>query len=107
VGKKRLGYNPQQRALAHDRRAVKKLPLDGQREADKGEPRKPSGGVSDEVFQGAQRRLLEALMVKKIGAGIAGQTQLGKNQDGDVLVLSAFHHGQDALRVEATVRNPD
>ena len=106
-GQKRLGHDPQQGALTDDRRAVKQLALNSQRQADQDKPRKPSGGMADEVFQASQRGLLEGLVVKQVGTGIAGQTQLGKNQDGDILVLGALHQGQDTPGVKATVGNPD
>ena len=63
--------------------------------------------MADEVFQASQRRLLEGLVVKQVGTGIAGQTQLGENQDSDILVLGALHQGQDTPGVKATVGNPD
>ena len=103
IGQERLGHDAEQPAAMQHGGAVEELIVDGQRQADDGEAGEDAALPWRDASSASTAPRCKRGLVEQIGAGVAGERQLGEDEDGDLLALGPAHQGEDVLGVEGTV----
>ncbi len=64
-----------------------------ERQTHDGQTRKLGGTLGNKLLQRRDRAALQDRLMKQVGAGVAGQGQLGEDEDVDALALGLPHQG--------------
>ena len=78
--------------------AVEELIVHRQRQADDGDAGKDLAAGPAHLLQGIEGGLLKQTLVEQVGAGVAGQRQFGKDDDGHGLGLACVSRARSARR---------
>ena len=99
----RLRDRRQHLAAVQDRGAVEQLLVVPQRQADHGQAGEASGRGAGHALQRGQGAVAQHRLVEQVGAGVAGQAQLGKDEHAHALLFGPLHQADDLLGVELAI----
>src|SRR5262249_16849392 len=107
IGQERLRHDAEDAAAVENGGAVGELIVHRQRQGHDPQAGKDRCTGAGEVVEGGNGTALEGELLEKIGTGVAGQRQLGEDEEGNALFLSAPHQGEEAFGVEGAVSDAE